>query len=153
VTPDPAVVELSRRQPRDTGQLEHIRGLQPHVARRRGRDIVAAIERGRVAEPIRWDDERVPSDPRQAPLVALAEAVVRARAQEADLAYELVASRADLVPIVRSVRSRDPEPDVRTLHGWRRELVGAELLELLAGGVAVSVDASGMLRAEPRAQS
>jgi len=31
------------------------------------------------------------------------------------------------------VRDGLPEPEVRTLHGWRRELVGAELLELLAG--------------------
>jgi hypothetical protein len=32
-----------------------------------------------------------------------------------------------------SARRGDSEPDVRTLRGWRRELVGAELLELLAG--------------------
>ena len=31
------------------------------------------------------------------------------------------------------VREGSPEPEVRTLQGWRRELVGDELLELLAG--------------------
>ena len=30
--------------------------------------------------------------------------------------------------------------DVRTLRGWRRELVGAELLDLLDGRVSLSVD-------------
>jgi ribonuclease D len=58
---------------------------------------------------------------------------VRTRAQEAGLAYELIAARADLAPIVVSARRGRPEPDVRTLRGWRRELVGDELLELLAG--------------------
>ena len=66
-------------------------------------------------------------------MIALAEALVRARAQEAGLAYELIAARADLAPIVVAARRGDDEPDVRTLRGWRRELVGAELLELLAG--------------------
>jgi ribonuclease D len=32
---------------------------------------------------------------------------------------------------------------VRTLRGWRRELVGAELLELLAGRRALAVGEGG----------
>jgi ribonuclease D len=35
---------------------------------------------------------------------------------------------------------------VRTLHGWRRELVGAELLELLAGRRALAVGDGGRVR-------
>jgi ribonuclease D len=72
-------------------------------------------------------------DAEDAPLIALGEALVRTRAMEAELAYELVAARADLQRIVTSVREGAPEPDVRTLQGWRRELVGAELLEMLEG--------------------
>jgi ribonuclease D len=37
------------------------------------------------------------------------------------------------------VRTGGEEPDVRTLRGWRRELAGAELLELLAGDISLSV--------------
>ena len=71
--------------------------------------------------------------PLDAPVIALAEALVRARALEAKLAYELIAARADLQRIVLAMRDGAPQPDVRTLQGWRRELVGDELLELLAG--------------------
>ena len=68
---------------------------------------------------------------------------MRARAQEAGLAYELIAARADLTPIVVAARRGDPEPDVRTLKGWRRELVGAELLELLRGRRRLDVGEGG----------
>jgi ribonuclease D len=72
--------------------------------------------------------------------VALGEALLRARAREAGLAYELLAARADLQAIVAAGRTGGEEADVRTLRGWRRELVGAELLELLAGHVSLSVE-------------
>jgi ribonuclease D len=71
--------------------------------------------------------------------VALGEALLRARAREAGLAYELLAARADLQAIVAARRSTGAEADVRTLRGWRRELVGEELLRLLDGEVSLSV--------------
>jgi len=80
--------------------------------------------------------------PEDQPLVALAEALARTRAREAGLAYELLAARADLQAIVTSVRVDAEPPDVRTLRGWRRELVGAELLELLDGRISLSVGGS-----------
>ena len=76
--------------------------------------------------------------PEDAPLVALSEALVRARAREAGIAYELIAARADLQAIVTAMRGSE-EADVRTLRGWRRELVGEELLQLLDGRVSLSV--------------
>jgi ribonuclease D len=95
----------------------------------------------------------VASRPEDAPLVALAEALLRARAREAGLAYELLASRADLQAIIAAWRVRDGsaaasreasgsdggEGDVRTMRGWRRQLVGEELLALLDGHVSLSV--------------
>jgi ribonuclease D len=75
-------------------------------------------------------------------LIALSEALIRARAREAGLAYELLAARADLQAIVASARTGEAEPDVRTMRGWRRELVGEQVLDLLAGRVALSVDVS-----------
>jgi ribonuclease D len=131
---DPTLVELAKRSPSSTRDLGQIRGAGPDLVRRRARDILAAVERGRAAPPIRLDEaDRLATDAVDGPTIALAEALVRARAQEAGLAYELIAARADLAPIVVAARRSLPEPDVRTLRGWRRELVGAELLELLAG--------------------
>jgi ribonuclease D len=141
---DPTVVELAKRTPLDAKALGQIRGLASDVIRRRGDDIVAAVRRGRAAEPIVLEDsERSGSEPQDAPTIALAEALVRARALDAGLAYELVAARADLTPIVVAARRGRPEPGVRTLQGWRRALVGDELLALLDGNRALRVGDGG----------
>ena len=141
---DPTLVELAKRQPAGRRELGQIRGLNPDVVRRRSADLLEAIERGREAPPIRLEEaERLQTESVDGPAIALSEALVRARAQEAGLAYELIAARADLTPIVVAARRGDPEPDVRTLEGWRRELVGAELLELLRGRRRLGVGDGG----------
>jgi ribonuclease D len=144
VLPDAPLIEVAKRRPTTVQALERIRGIQPSTLRRRADAILAAVERGLVAQPLVLENgERLDSSPADSPLIALAEALVRARALEAGLAYELVAARYDLAQIVSAVRRGRPEPQVRTLQGWRRNLVGAELLDLLAGERVLSVGPSG----------
>jgi len=134
VLADAALIEIAKRRPQSLERLAQIRGLNEGTLRRRGQAIMAAVERGRAREPIPVEGVRVPPpDAGDAPLIALSEALIRARASEAELAYELLAARADLQRIVTALREGAPEPEVRTLEGWRRELVGLELLELLEG--------------------
>ena len=134
VVRDPTLVELAKRQPSSRDALSQIRGLNPDVLRRRGADLIAAIERGQAAEPIRLEaEERFSTESGDGPVIALAESLVRARAHEAGLAYELIAARADIAPVVVAARRGLEPPDVRTLRGWRRAVVGDELLALLSG--------------------
>jgi ribonuclease D len=141
---DPTVVEVAKRKPATRRDLGAIRGINPDIVRRRGDDVLAAVQRGVDAAPIPPDEgERLGTEAVDGPAIALAESLVRVRAQEAGLAYELIAARADLVPIVVAARRGDREPAVRTLQGWRRELVGAELLELLAGRRRLGVGGGG----------
>jgi ribonuclease D len=138
---DAALVELAKRKPSSTKQLEQIRGVGAASLHRRARELLDAVHRGseRTPEPLHQDTRLPAPDPTDGPLIALAEAFVRARAREAELAYELLAARADLQAIVAAQRVGGPEADVRTLRGWRRELVGSDLLELLDGRVSLSV--------------
>lgn len=149
VLQDAVLMEVAKRRPRTTERLEQLRGIGPATLHRRGRSLLEAVERGIAREPIPSVSERQPSGSSEdAPLVALAEALVRTRVTEAELAYELVATKADLGRIVAGVRSGE-EPDVRTLQGWRREVVGDELLALLAGERTLQVGPDGALLISP----
>jgi ribonuclease D len=150
---DPPLVELAKRHPSTISGLQQIRGLHPPIVKRRGQAILEAIARGREAEPIARDESRGRSDSSDAPLIALAEALLRARAMEAGLAYELIASRAELELIVSAARRGEPEPAVRTLTGWRRELVGGDLRDLLAGDSCLGVGVGGDRRLRLRTHS
>ncbi|MEA2298409.1 MAG: ribonuclease [Solirubrobacteraceae bacterium] len=143
---DSALVELAKRRPSSASELEAVRGVNPGSLRRRGGSLLEAIDRGTRREPIPAESgHHEPGSPLDAPLIALCEALVRARALEGRLAYELIAARADLQRIVTSVRAGRAEPELRTLSGWRRELVGAELLELLGGRHSLAVGRDGRL--------
>ncbi len=134
VVQDAVLMEIAKRRPRTAERLEQIRGLNQATQHRRGRSLIEAVERGMEREPMPGDGERpVSGSTEDAPLVAVAEALVRTRATESGLAYELIASKADLAKVVACVRQNLAEPDVRTLQGWRREVVGEELLALLDG--------------------
>jgi ribonuclease D len=65
--------------------------------------------------------------------VSLAQALVRHRSMESGVAVELIATQAELAALAATVRRGGDPWAIRVTHGWRRELVGAELLELLAG--------------------
>jgi ribonuclease D len=140
---DAGLVEVARRQPRSRDELAKIRGVGASSGGRRAQELLDAVARASEREPEVPALSSRPPAPKSEdlPLVALAESLARTRAREAGLAYELLAARADLQAIVTSVRVGAEPPDVRTLRGWRRELVGAELLELLDGQISLSVGA------------
>jgi ribonuclease D len=146
VIADQAVVSIARSAPRDVEKLRDVRGLYPKAIRRWGHELVAAVKTGAKAEPPTKEGGGGFSTAADAPVIALCEALVRARALEAGLAYELVASRADLTRVVVAARLGRPEPEVRTLQGWRRELVGEELDGLLRGDLSLAVGDDRRLR-------
>ena len=162
VLSDAALIETARRKPSSTRELERIRGVGAGGMRRRAPELLDAVQRAGRRQPDTPPQLPRPpaSKPEDGPLVALAEALLRARAVESGLAYELLATRAELHAIVAARRlglgagvtagaaageagdsagEADGQSDVRILRGWRRKLVGEELLELLDGRVSLSV--------------
>jgi ribonuclease D len=150
ILPDPAVVEIARRQPAKLEELRDIRGVKDSSLRRLGPEILAAVRRGCEADPVRVARARPDAPPDEAgALVSLVEAVLRARAHQAGLAAGLVAARAELLEVVTAELAGRAEPAVPLLEGWRRDLVGAEVLELLRGRRSVTVGDQGVLRSLP----
>ena len=80
---DAPLVELAKRQPDSTRGIEQIRGIHPPTVRRRGEQLLAAIRAGLTGEPIAREESRGRSEAADAPLIALAEALLRARCARA----------------------------------------------------------------------
>ena len=139
ILPDHVLVEVARRQPDTKKGFEEVRGMPGQTLQRWHRELLAAIARGQEApEPPDLPDVE-PGDSGDAPLIALGQALVRQRAIEEKVAVDLVSTQSDIAAVVGALRRDNGEPDVRTLRGWRRELVGDELVKLLSGECVVRV--------------
>jgi ribonuclease D len=137
---DQTLVELAKRRPRDRERLAQIRGVTEATLHRRGDRLLRAIAAGRDDEPIPVERERpARQDPVDPELVALTETLVRTRANQEDLAYELLANRSDLQRIIAAWRDGGEDPSVRTLQGWRGDVVGRDIFALLDGELRLSV--------------
>ena len=132
-------------RPRDKHGLEQIRGLPPQTLHRRGDALLAAIERGRERRGPPAPPEPPPREPADAPLVSLAQALVRHRSMESGVAVELIATQSELAALVSCAAPRRGRRPHARGNGWRRELVGDELRELVEGRRALSVGPDGGL--------
>jgi ribonuclease D len=149
VIPDQALMEIARRTPRDRHALEQIRGLPPQTFHRRGDDLLRAIARGRDRTAPPPPPEAPPRDSSDAPVVSLAQALVRHRSSETGVAVELIATQAELAALMSALRRGENGEGLRVTRGWRRELIGDELRELAAGRRSLSVADNGRLEVKP----
>ena len=143
ILPDHVLVELARRRPSSRDALAQTRGLPVATRERRGQELLDAIARGTEREPPPAAPEPPRTAPEDAPLVALGQALVRQASLQTGVGAELIATQAELVRAVEAAR-RGEEAQVRVLEGWRRDVVGAELLELLAGRRTLRVGPDGL---------
>jgi ribonuclease D len=153
VLKDPTLVEMARtipREPAAIGQVRGAGGLSGAARERLARAIAAGVE----AEPLEQARE-MPRDllRRIAAASELAAVLLRVRCDAADLATELVATRADLERYIEGLITRDL--DGRPLAtGWRAELVGDEIRELVEGRITLAaLDQAPYLAIIPRPSS
>ena len=138
VLKDPSVVEVARRSPQDAAALGRLRGLG-NLSASAAQRLLEALARAADAEAPRAARELPPGLARRvAAASALGAVLVRARCEGADIAPELVATRAELESFVEALANGQEEHAL--LSGWRRELVGAELRELVHGNVALALE-------------
>jgi ribonuclease D len=149
---DEVLLQLARHPPKTMEELRSIRGVHPSEAERNGEQVIATVQSALALPPAAWPD--VPRDRKTEPestgLVELLQAVLKARAAAEDIAPSLLATTADIQTLVESKRER-VSADLPVLRGWRRQLVGDLLLQILDGITLVSVDPkSGALQIQAR---
>jgi ribonuclease D len=142
VLSDEQVVEACKRETRTIDQLMLVRGMREKLSTENARVVVRLIRRGLDSPKEDW-----PAPPRSVKgernvdnEVDLMTALVRKRAKENDIAFQTLASREELQAIARGHRT-----GVGLMEGWRYEIVGRELLDLLAGEVSLSLSGHDLL--------
>jgi ribonuclease D len=118
---DAVLLELAQRRPGDRQALADIRDMPAGLVRRAGDRLLRIIRDPASAPVVR---RRPPSAADKALVAELAD-VVRGRAEELGIEPELLASRKELRQAVAG------DAVLRALSGWRDEIVGGELRELL----------------------
>jgi ribonuclease D len=141
IIPDEVLVELARRAPTDRPALQSIRVLNPGIVKRQADEILKAVRRGLQVPEIELPSLPKRSTPVSAPpgLVDLLSTVLRARAEQLQIAPGILAKRGDLERMAIDSRCVDYLP---VLQGWRLDLVGRELLDVLNGRRLVGFDIS-----------
>lgn len=137
---DEILFELARQMPKDDAGLAKIRGLEAGAAQRYGAELLELIARAAQLPKEQWPELQAPLrlDSSQAALADVLMAVVRLRGEETKVSPTSLATRKDLEHIVLGRR------DVAPLHGWRRALVGDDLLGIVEGRLSLQMSESGL---------
>lgn len=139
VVKDQTLIDIARRGPSQVSELKTLRGIAPKEAERSGKEIIAAVERGKEAPPM--ESSKPPSRTAQARakmISGLADAIIRSRCEAEGIAAEIVSTRSDLEAMLIDIFSGGPDHEAhRLLRGWRKELAGDAVLALAQGRVAV----------------
>jgi ribonuclease D len=148
---DEVLLQLARHPPKSVNDLRGLRGVHSSDIDRHGGHILASITSALALPTSAWPE--VPSDrkpdPESTGIVELLQAVLKARAAQQGIAPTMLATSADLQTLVDAKQSR-AALDVPILRGWRRQLAGDLLLQVLDGTVTITVDrTSGALRMTP----
>ena len=124
IAKDTALLEIASRLPTKPDELARIDGLPGGLVRRSGARILEAIAAA-VAADERYAPPGRPDEAQKALLKSMQAEVARC-GRELGIAPEAIASKRDLSAVII-----DGDRNSRLLTGWRRELIGEDLLRLV----------------------
>lgn len=122
---------LAQRQPDTLGQLARMDDMHPRTVRQDGETILGLISQGRQVPEQQWPQslpEPLPADANR--LLKVLRKVGQRQAERLGMASELMLRKKILEAMVRTGYPCGPYSLPDELTGWRRELMGEELLAL-----------------------
>jgi len=135
---DEALVEIAHHTPKDAQQLERIRGLGRNLAHgAMGQAVLAAVQTGLALPESEWPQppQTRPLPRGNGPAADLLKIFLKMRSDATGVASRLIASAAE----VERLAAFGDESEVPALHGWRREIYGAEALKLRDGQFGIAL--------------
>jgi ribonuclease D len=141
VLPDLAILGIAQRQPTTERDLGQARGVDDRFSRGSiAAEILQAVRDGLVAEPPEQRPGVEDLERELRPAVTLVSAWVSQVARDERIDASLLATRADLVALLRG------DEGARLASGWRAELLGGGVRGLVAGTAALTFDGKGALK-------
>ncbi|WP_251231344.1 ribonuclease D [Adlercreutzia aquisgranensis] len=137
VATDEQIVEACKREARTIDDLFMVRGLSGKLSTAEARTVARLMAQAFDSDPSTWPklDRSGRSEPNVDFQIDLMTALVRLRAKQNGVAFQTLASHDDMVRVARGYRD-----DVDLLRGWRRSLVGEELVDLVEGRLSLSLN-------------
>ena len=135
VLSDEQVTEICKREPKSIDSLFAVRGVQNALSTWEARDVLSALKRGRNCkkQDLPCLSEGGKNQKNVEDVVFLMNALVKLRAKENSISQALIANNQDLTDLARGYKKNS-----KLLQGWRREIVGDELLDLLSGKIGIT---------------
>lgn len=124
ITKDSALLDVVTANPSTIEELGRIDSVPAGVVRRSGKQILQSLQAARK-DGSNYQPPAAPNEVQKAALKSMQEHVAEC-ADDLGVAAETVASKRDLSAVIFS-----GDRDSRVLTGWRKDLVGDRLLELL----------------------
>lgn len=120
---DAVLLDIAASAPSSKAEIAAIRDLPASTARRHAEEFLAILEAARTSEDGYQPPGR-PDEKQKAAMKAMQKKVASC-AKELDIAAEVIAPRRELAAALQGDLSG------RVFRGWRRELIGDDLLELV----------------------
>ncbi|MEY2416653.1 MAG: ribonuclease [Ilumatobacteraceae bacterium] len=141
ILPDLAVLGIAQRQPKTTHDLVQARGVEErHSKGNLGKEILDAVADGQRSDIDLPAPDGEDLDRQLRPAVALVSAWMADLARRQRVDTSLLATRADLVALLRG------DAGARLLQGWRASLVGDGIQRLVQGKAGLTFDGRGGLK-------
>jgi ribonuclease D len=150
VVPDLTLLQMAKLPPANVQELRGLRGM-PGQSEENARELLSATQR-----VSKMTDDELPRllynerpDPQTEVVGGLLNVVTQLRADECEISRSYLAPRDQLNALAAWWLKNDgtEPPDLPLLHDWRHELLGEELMSLLQGRLAISLDGSSRGRA------
>ena len=137
---DDVLLLIARTRPTEIPALREVRGLPKGMGESQARQIIEAVQRGSEAPRETWPalSRRRPLAEAEEVIVDVGMALLRELARRQQISPEAVASRKDVVALMRG------EADAALARGWRQQVAGAELGRWLRGHCALRCEGSGI---------
>jgi len=139
---DEVLLTMARKSKLGIEDMRHLRGMPAVTVDRHGAQLLTAWQHGFAKEKKDWPRVRRSNGTKGSELKAdLLSTLVKMRAKEENIAPSMLASRSDLAALAAKMNGSGEAPDdILCLQGWRRDIVGNDLLNLLHGKTCLRLD-------------